>query len=67
MPHLTKSTPKYRKHRASGQAIVTLNGEVFYLGPHGARAQDTAGTDDARDAGHDRPLASRTGRQEVGP
>lgn len=27
--------PKYRKHRASGQAIVTLSGVDYYLGPHG--------------------------------
>ncbi len=33
MPQLTKSIPKYRKHRASGQAIVTLSGKDFYLGP----------------------------------
>ena len=26
--------PKYRKHRASGQAIVTLSGVDHYLGPH---------------------------------
>ena len=30
--------PKYRKHRASGQAIVTLNGRDFYLGPHNSAA-----------------------------
>jgi integrase len=30
--------PKYRKHRASGQAVVTLNGRDFYLGPHGTKA-----------------------------
>ncbi len=30
--------PKYRKHRASGQAVVTLNGRDFYLGPHGTQA-----------------------------
>ena len=30
--------PKYRKHRASGQAIVTLNGRDFYLGPHNTTA-----------------------------
>lgn len=28
-------TPKYRKHRASGQAVVTLNGRDCYLGPYG--------------------------------
>ncbi len=27
--------PKYRKHKASGQAVVKLNGRMFYLGPHG--------------------------------
>ena len=29
--------PKYRKHRASGQAIVTLSGVDHYLGPHGTK------------------------------
>lgn len=29
--------PKYRKHRASGQAVVTLSGHDVYLGPHGSR------------------------------
>lgn len=38
MPKLTKSVPKYRKHRASGQAIVTLGGKDHYLGPHGTKA-----------------------------
>ncbi|HEX4125031.1 MAG TPA: hypothetical protein VHY37_09930 [Tepidisphaeraceae bacterium] len=38
MPRLTRSIPKYRKHRASGQAIVTLNGRDYYLGPHGTAA-----------------------------
>lgn len=35
MPRLVHSLPKYRKHRASGQAIVTLAGQDHYLGPHG--------------------------------
>jgi len=26
MPRLRNTTPKYRKHRASGQALVTLDG-----------------------------------------
>lgn len=26
--------PKYRKHKPSGQAVVTLNGRDHYLGPH---------------------------------
>jgi integrase len=30
--------PKYRKHRASGQAIVTISGRDYYLGPHGSKA-----------------------------
>jgi len=29
--------PTYRLHRASGQAIVTLNGQDVYLGPHRSR------------------------------
>lgn len=33
-----ESLPKYRKHKASGQAVVELNGRVHYLGPHGTRA-----------------------------
>lgn len=38
MPRLKDSLPKYRKHRASGQAVVTLGGRDFYLGPHGTKA-----------------------------
>ncbi len=38
MPKLTTSTPKYRKHRASGQAVCTIGGKDFYLGPHGTKA-----------------------------
>ena len=34
----SKSLPKYRKHKASGQAVVTLCGRDFYLGPHGTKA-----------------------------
>ncbi|MDA1052843.1 MAG: recombinase XerD, partial [Planctomycetota bacterium] len=37
MPRLKNSTPKYRLHKATGQAIVTLDGQDFYLGPHGSR------------------------------
>ena len=32
------STPKYRKHRATGQAVVTICGRDHYLGPHGTKA-----------------------------
>ena len=34
----SKTLPKYRKHKRSGQAIVTLSGKDFYLGPHGTKA-----------------------------
>ena len=34
----SKTPPKYRKHKRSGQAIVTLDGKDFYLGPHGTKA-----------------------------
>ena len=37
MPRLSRSVPRYRKHRASGQAIVVLCGQCFYLGPHGTK------------------------------
>ena len=39
MPRLSPDAlPKYRKHRASGQAIVTLFGRDCYLGPYGSKA-----------------------------
>ena len=34
MPALSVATPKYRRHRASGQAVVTLAGVDHYLGPY---------------------------------
>ncbi len=37
MPRLVRRVPLYRKHRASGQAIVVLSGQIFYLGPHGTK------------------------------
>ena len=37
MPRLTNGTPSYRQHKASGQAIVTLNGEDVYLEPFGSK------------------------------
>ncbi len=37
MPRLTNSVPKYRHHKASGQAIVTLDGQDFYLGAYDSR------------------------------
>jgi len=38
MPKLVNSQPKYRRHRPSGQAVVTLNGKQCYLGRHGTQA-----------------------------
>ena len=38
MPTLKHSIPKYRKHRSSGQAIVTIACRDHYLGPHGTKA-----------------------------
>ncbi len=35
MPKLTIQVPKYRLHRASGQAVVTINGRDVYLGKYG--------------------------------
>lgn len=38
MPKLSKSVPKYGKHRKSGQARVVINGQHHYLGPYGTKA-----------------------------
>ncbi len=40
MPRISRASrplPKYRLHRASGQAVVTIRGKDFYLGPHGTK------------------------------
>jgi len=33
MPRLANTLPKYRRHKQSGQAVVTLGGRDCYLGP----------------------------------
>jgi integrase len=38
MPILKEALPKYRKHKASGQAVVTIQGQDFYLGPWNTKA-----------------------------
>jgi integrase len=38
MPKRLKSNPRYCKHRASGQAVVTIEGQDHYLGPWNSRA-----------------------------
>ncbi len=40
MPKLKHVSPKYRLHRASGQAVVTLNGHDHYLGPWKSKASE---------------------------
>jgi integrase len=35
MPHRQANLPTYRLHKASGQAVVTLDGRDCYLGTHG--------------------------------
>jgi integrase len=36
MPRFANAVPKYRRHRASGQAVVSLGGQDYYLGPFGS-------------------------------
>ncbi len=36
MPRLVNRPPKYRLHKASGQAIVTTESRDHYLGPFGS-------------------------------
>jgi hypothetical protein len=38
MPRLVHRNPKYRKHRATGEAVVTLNDRDIYLGPYNTKA-----------------------------
>jgi hypothetical protein len=38
MPRLTQAFPKYRRHKQTGHAIVTINGRDYLLGPHGTKA-----------------------------
>ena len=38
MPRQFDYVPRYRRHKRSDQAIVTLNGHDIYLGPYGTKA-----------------------------
>jgi integrase len=38
LPILKEALPKYRKHKASGRAIMTIQGQDFYLGPWNSKA-----------------------------
>jgi hypothetical protein len=41
MPHGSSRIPKYRHHKPTGQAVVTLNGKDHYLSLHGTPASKT--------------------------
>jgi hypothetical protein len=41
MPRLSQGQPKYRHHKASKQAVVTLGGRDHYLGSYGSAASKT--------------------------
>jgi integrase len=60
MPRLTRKHPSYRKHKASGNAVVTLDGKDHYLGPHG-----TPGSRDAYDKAVSEWLARGRARAPV--
>jgi hypothetical protein len=38
LPRLTQAIPRYRCHKASGQAVVTIAGRDHYLGPWRSKA-----------------------------
>jgi hypothetical protein len=71
MPRLNRSLPTYRKHKASGQAVVTINRRDYYLGPMGPRAvsgstiaslQSNCGRDDLDPSARPSRGADREGR-----
>ncbi len=41
MQERTPRLPRYRRHKPSGQAVVTLSGQDYYLGPYGTKASKT--------------------------
>ena len=41
MPRLTTSVPKYSLHKASGQAVIRLNGRDIYLGAYNSKESKT--------------------------
>ena len=38
MPRPKSLTPKYRRHKPTGQAVVRIDGRDYYLGEHGSPA-----------------------------
>ncbi len=41
MPRLTQRLPSYRKHKASRQAVMSIDGKDACLGPLGSKASKT--------------------------
>jgi len=41
MPRLKHKLPSYCRHKASGQAVVTIDGRDVYLGRYGSRESKT--------------------------
>ena len=44
MPHLTTRVPRYGLHKASGQAVIRLNGRDVYLVLFHYSAEDSCGS-----------------------
>lgn len=42
MANVSFFAPKYRRHKATGQAVVVIRGNYFYLGKHGSSASREA-------------------------
>ncbi len=40
MPKLLRRVPRYRRHKATGQAVVTLGGRDHYLGRYGTKTSE---------------------------
>lgn len=61
MPKLKNKVPSYRLHKATGQAVVTLNGHDIYLG-----ARNSAESREAYQAALNEWLASHRQRPASG-
>ena len=62
MPRLKNKVPSYRLHKATGQAVVTLNGRDIYLGVYKSPASC-----EAYQAALNECLASHRQRPLAGP
>ncbi len=61
MPKLKNKVPSYRMHKATGQAVVTLDGRDIYLGAH-----SSATSREAYQAALNEWLASHSQRSSTG-